>query len=62
MDKFDPKIDDDNPPLDAASMAEMKRSQRKTLSQALAPAQPQDFEWEPQQSDMTAHVSDFASS
>ena len=28
MDKFDPKTDDDNPPLDAAFMASMKPSRR----------------------------------
>ena len=28
MDKFDPKIDEDNPPLDAAFMAGMKPSRR----------------------------------
>ena len=35
-------------------------SQRNTLSEALAPAQPQDFEWEPARSNMTAHVPDLA--
>lgn len=35
-------------------------SQRKTLSQALAPAEPQDFEWEPARSDVTAHDPDLA--
>jgi hypothetical protein len=60
MDKFDPKIDDDNPPMDAAFMAGMKPSQRKTLSQALAPAQPQDFEWEPARSVITALAPDVA--
>lgn len=29
--EFDPKIHDDNPPLDAAFMAGMKRSQRGRL-------------------------------
>jgi hypothetical protein len=53
MDKFDPKIADDNPPMDSACTAGMK------LSQTLAPAQPQDFEWEPQRSGMAAHVPDF---
>ena len=28
MDKFDPKVDEDNPPLDAAFMAGMKPSRR----------------------------------
>ena len=28
MNKFDPKVHDDNPPLDAAFMAEMKPSRR----------------------------------
>ena len=53
MDKFGPKIEDDNPPMDAAFTAGMK------LSQVLAPAQPQDFEWEPARSNMAAHVPDF---
>ena len=35
-------------------------SQRKALSQALAPAQPQDFEWEPARSNTAAHVPDLA--
>jgi hypothetical protein len=56
MDKSDPKIHDDNPPMDAAFMARMKPSQRTTLSQAMAPAQPQDFEWEPARSNMTTHT------
>jgi hypothetical protein len=46
-------MDDDKLPLDAAFMAGMKPSQRKTLAQALTPAEPQDFDWESQQSDMT---------
>ena len=60
MNKFDSKTHDDNPPMDAAFMAGMKPSQSKTLSQALAPAQPQDFDWEPARSNMAAHVPDFA--
>jgi hypothetical protein len=59
MDKVDPKTHDDNPPMDAAFMAGMKPSPRKTLSQALAPAQPQDFDWELEQSNTAAHVLDF---
>jgi hypothetical protein len=59
MDKFDPKIDVDNPPMDAALMAGMKPSQRKSLSQALAPARPQDFDWKPARSNIAAHVRDF---
>ncbi len=39
---------------------ERMASQRKALSQALAPAQPQDFDWEPQRSVMTALVPGFA--
>jgi hypothetical protein len=38
---------------------ERMASGRKTLSEALAPAQPQDFDWEPARSTMTAHVPDF---
>lgn len=38
---------------------ERMASQRKTLSQALAPVQPQDFDWEPSRSTMTARVTDF---
>lgn len=53
-------MDDDKLPLDAAFIAEMKRSRRKTLSQALAPVQPQDFDWEPARSNIAAHVPDFA--
>ena len=52
-------MEDDNPPMDAAFMAEMKASQRKTLSQVLAPAQPQDFDWEAARSNIAAHVPDF---
>ena len=53
-------MDDGNPPMDAALTAGMKPSQRKTLSQALAPARPQDFDWEPVRSTMTAHDPDLA--
>ena len=38
---------------------ERMASGRKTLSQALAPAQPQDFDWEPARSTLIAHVPDF---
>lgn len=38
---------------------ERMASERKTLSQALAPVSPQDFEWEPARSTMTAHIPDF---
>ncbi len=38
---------------------ERMASQRKTLSQALTPAMPQDFDWEPVRSDIVSHVPDF---
>jgi hypothetical protein len=38
---------------------ERMASARKTLSQALAPVTPQDFEWEPARSTMSAHLPDF---
>lgn len=38
---------------------ERMASQRKTLVEALAPAKPQDFDWEPARSGMTARVPDF---
>ena len=38
---------------------ERMASGRKTLSQALAPVTPQDFEWEPARSTMAAHIPDF---
>lgn len=34
-------------------------SQRKTLSEALAPAIPQDFDWEPARSNVAACIPDF---
>jgi hypothetical protein len=34
-------------------------SQRKTLSEALAPTLPQDFEWEPARSNIASRVPDF---
>lgn len=33
--------------------------QRKTLSEALAPVVPQDFDWEPARSSLTSRVPDF---
>ena len=33
--------------------------QRKTLSEALAPVVPQDFDWEPARSGLTSRVPDF---
>ncbi len=38
---------------------ERMASQRKSLSEALAPATPQDFDWEPERSNLTARVPDF---
>jgi ribose 1,5-bisphosphokinase PhnN len=38
---------------------ERMASQRKTLSDALTPATPQNFDWEPVRSDITSHVPDF---
>ncbi len=38
---------------------EQLASQRKTLSEALQPAAPQDFAWEPATSTITAQVPDF---
>jgi hypothetical protein len=38
---------------------ERMASQRKTLSEALAPAAPQDFEWEPVRSNIASRVPDF---
>lgn len=52
-------MEDDKLQLDADFMAEMKRSRRKTLSQGLAPVQPQDFDWEPARPNIAAHVPDF---
>ena len=34
-------------------------SQRKTLSEALAPVSPQDFDWEPDRSSMMSRAPDF---
>ena len=34
-------------------------TQRKTLADALAPVEPQDFDWEPVRSNMTPHVPNF---
>lgn len=34
-------------------------SQRQTLSKALAPAQPHDFDWEPARSDIAARIPDL---
>ncbi len=39
---------------------ERMASQRQTLSKALAPAQPHDFEWEPPRSSIAAQAPDFA--
>jgi len=38
---------------------ERMASQRKTLSEALAPGAPQDFDWEPARSNVAARVPDF---
>lgn len=38
---------------------ERMASQRKTLSEALAPPSPQDFDWEPARSHITARLPDF---
>ena len=38
---------------------ERMASQRKTLSEALAPPVPQDFDWEPTRSNMASRVLDF---
>ena len=38
---------------------ERMASQRKTLSEALAPTVPQDFDWEPTRSNMASRVLDF---
>jgi hypothetical protein len=38
---------------------ERMASQRKTLADALAPALPQDFDWEPARSSMTSHIPNF---
>lgn len=38
---------------------ERMASQRKTLSEVLAPAAPQDFDWEPARSTMASRVPDF---
>jgi hypothetical protein len=39
---------------------ERMAAQRQTLSQALAPETPHDFDWEPAQSTLTARTPDFA--
>ena len=39
---------------------ETMASRRRTLSKALAPAQPHDFNWEPAPSVIAAHTPDFA--
>lgn len=38
---------------------ERMASQRKSLSEALAPDMPQDFDWEPARSDLAANVPDL---
>jgi hypothetical protein len=38
---------------------ERMASQRKSLADALTPAQPQDFEWEPARSGLAANVPDL---
>ena len=38
---------------------ERMASQRKTLSQALTPVTPQNFDWEPSRSSMTSRTPDF---
>ena len=38
---------------------ERMASQRKTLYEALAPDVPQDFDWEPTRSTITAHIPDL---
>ncbi len=38
---------------------ERMASQRKTLSEALTPVVPQDFDWEPIRSNMASRVPDF---
>ena len=38
---------------------ERMASQRKSLAEALAPLEPQDFDWEPLRSNVTSHVADF---
>ena len=38
---------------------ERMASQRKTLSEALAPVAPQTFNWEPTRSNLTSRVPDF---
>jgi hypothetical protein len=38
---------------------ERMASQRQTLAEALAPSDPQDFDWEPERSVVTSRVPDF---
>jgi hypothetical protein len=38
---------------------ERMAAQRKTLADALTPAAPQDFDWEPARSDLSSHVPNF---
>ncbi len=38
---------------------ERMAAERKTLAEALTPAVPQDFDWEPARSNVAAHTPDF---